>query len=96
MLQRYLDLRLDGEIYPLGGNVKEIFDTLLGTSSWYLKTIGLQLVAETFAVWIFADCVQNLPGLASFGRQQSARGQTAGGYDEYRRRHGPLESPYVA
>ena len=53
MLQRYLDLRLDGEIYPLGGNVKEIFDTLLGTSSWYLKTIGLQLVAETFAVSLF-------------------------------------------
>ena len=53
VLQRYLDLRLDGETYPLGGNVKEIFDTLLGTSSWYLKTIGLQLVAETFAVSLF-------------------------------------------
>src|SRR5262245_50355494 len=53
VLQRYLDLRLDGEIYPLGGNVKEIFDTLLGTSSWYLKTVGLQLVAETFAVSLF-------------------------------------------
>src|SRR5258707_3963911 len=53
VLQRYLDLRLDGEIYPLGGTVKEIFDTLLGTSSWYLKTIGLQLVAETFAVSLF-------------------------------------------
>ena len=26
---------------------------LLGTSSWYLKTIGLQLVAETFAVSLF-------------------------------------------
>ena len=53
VLQRYLDLRLDGEIYPVGGNVREIFDTLLGTSSWYLKTIGLQLVAETFAVSLF-------------------------------------------
>ena len=28
-------------------------DTLLGTSSWHLKTIGLQLVAETFAVSLF-------------------------------------------
>ena len=46
-------LRLDGETYPLAGNVREIFDTLLGTSSWYLKTIGLQLVAETFAVSLF-------------------------------------------
>ncbi len=53
VLQRYLDLRLNGETYGLGGNVKEIFDTLLGTSSWYLKTIGLQLVAETFAVSLF-------------------------------------------
>src|SRR4030095_6592875 len=53
VLQRYIDLRLDGTIYPLGGNVKEIFDTLLSTSSWYLKTIGLQLVAETFAVSLF-------------------------------------------
>jgi rubrerythrin len=53
VLQRYLALRLDGQTYPLAGNVKEIFDTLLGTSSWYLKTIGLQLVAETFAVSLF-------------------------------------------
>jgi hypothetical protein len=53
VLQRYIDLRLDGETYPVSGNVREIFDTLLGTSSWYLKTIGLQLVAETFAVSLF-------------------------------------------
>jgi rubrerythrin len=53
VLQRYLELRLGGDIYPVGGNVKEIFDTLLSTSSWYLKTIGLQLVAETFAVSLF-------------------------------------------
>jgi len=53
VLQRYLALRLDGKTYPVGGNVREIFDTLLGTRSWYLKTIGLQLVAETFAVSLF-------------------------------------------
>ena len=53
VLQRYLALRLDGQTYPLAGNVREIFDTLLGTSSWHLKTIGLQLVAETFAVSLF-------------------------------------------
>ena len=41
VLQRYVTLRLDGETYPLAGNVREIFDTLLGTSAWYLKTIGL-------------------------------------------------------
>ena len=53
VLHRYLGLRLAGRTYPLAGNVKEIFDTLLGTSAWYLKTIGLQLVAETFAVSLF-------------------------------------------
>ena len=53
VLHRYLTLRLDGVSYPLAGNVREIFDTLLGTSAWYLKTIGLQLVAETFAVSLF-------------------------------------------
>ena len=53
VLHRYIALRLDGETYPLAGNVQEIFDTLLGTSAWYLKTIGLQLVAETFAVSLF-------------------------------------------
>jgi len=53
VLHRYITLRLDGDTYPLAGNVQEIFDTLLGTSAWYLKTIGLQLVAETFAVSLF-------------------------------------------
>src|SRR5437899_3203892 len=53
VLHRYMALRLDGESYPLAGYVKEIFDTLLGTGAWYLKTIGLQLVAETFAVSLF-------------------------------------------
>jgi rubrerythrin len=53
VLHRYLALRLEGRSYPLSGNVKEIFDTLIGTASWYLKTIGLQLVAETFAVSLF-------------------------------------------
>ncbi len=53
VLHRYLALRLEGRNYPLANNVQEIFDTLLGSSSWYLKTIGLQLVAETFAVSLF-------------------------------------------
>ncbi|HUH84134.1 MAG TPA: ferritin-like domain-containing protein [Stellaceae bacterium] len=53
VLERYLELRLEGRISPIAGNVREIFDTLLTTSSWHLKTIGLQLVAETFAVSLF-------------------------------------------
>src|SRR5271170_5005588 len=53
VLHRYVVLRLEGRNYPLANNVEEIFDTLLGTGAWYLKTIGLQLVAETFAVSLF-------------------------------------------
>jgi hypothetical protein len=53
VLHRYIALRLEGRTYPLANNVREIFDTLLGTGAWYLKTIGLQLVAETFAVSLF-------------------------------------------
>src|ERR1700719_4365887 len=53
VLHRYVTLRLHGENYPIAGHVQEIFDTLLGTNAWYLKTIGLQLVAETFAVSLF-------------------------------------------
>jgi hypothetical protein len=53
VLHRYVALRLEGRTYPLANNVQEIFDTLLGTGAWYLKTIGLQLVAETFAVSLF-------------------------------------------
>ncbi|HEV7996434.1 MAG TPA: ferritin-like domain-containing protein [Stellaceae bacterium] len=53
VLHRYMVLRLEGRNYPLANNVQEIFDTLLGTASWHLKTIGLQLVAETFAVSLF-------------------------------------------
>ena len=53
VLHRYMALRLEGRNYPLANNVKEIFDTLLSTGAWYLKTIGLQLVAETFAVSLF-------------------------------------------
>jgi hypothetical protein len=53
VLHRYMTERLGGLIYPIAGNVREIFDTLLADSRWHVKTIGLQLVAETFAVSLF-------------------------------------------
>jgi hypothetical protein len=34
-------------------NEKDLFDSILSESRWYLKTIALQLVAETFAVALF-------------------------------------------
>ncbi len=53
VLQRYIDLRLDGKTYEMAGNTRDIFDELLGPSTWYRKTVGLQLIAETFAVSLF-------------------------------------------
>ena len=53
VLDRYLTERLDNQKYPIPANARDIFDSILGESRWYVKTIGLQLVAETFAVALF-------------------------------------------
>ncbi|PYM15857.1 MAG: hypothetical protein DMD81_13985 [Candidatus Rokuibacteriota bacterium] len=53
VLDRYIRERLDGVVYPMPKNERDLFDSLLGESRWYLKTIALQLVAETFAVSLF-------------------------------------------
>jgi para-aminobenzoate N-oxygenase AurF len=53
VLSRYLTERLDGLTYAMPANERDLFDSILGESRWYLKTISLQLVAETFAVSLF-------------------------------------------
>jgi P-aminobenzoate N-oxygenase AurF len=53
VLNRYVTERLGGLRYPLPDFEKELFDTLLSDRRWTVKTIGLQLVAETFAVALF-------------------------------------------
>jgi para-aminobenzoate N-oxygenase AurF len=53
VLQRYVADRLDGLVYPMPKNEREIFESILSEPRWYLKTIALQLVAETFAVSLF-------------------------------------------
>jgi P-aminobenzoate N-oxygenase AurF len=53
VLERYLDRRLDGLHYPMPQNERVLFDAILGDPRWYIKTIALQLVAETFAVAMF-------------------------------------------
>ena len=53
VLSRYLADRLEGITYPMPANEKDLFDSILSESRWYLKTIALQLVAETFAVALF-------------------------------------------
>jgi hypothetical protein len=52
-LDRYLRERLDGLTYPMPANERDLFDSILSEPRWYLKTIALQLVAETFAVSLF-------------------------------------------
>ncbi len=53
VLDRYLRERLDGLTYPMPANERDLFDSILSEPRWYLKTIALQLVAETFAVSLF-------------------------------------------
>ena len=53
VLERYVQQRLGGLRYPMPDFERELFDTLLGDRRWTVKTIGLQLVAETFAVALF-------------------------------------------
>lgn len=53
VLDRYIAERLDGVTYPMPVNERDLFDSILSESRWYLKTIALQLVAETFAVSLF-------------------------------------------
>src|SRR5215470_9582913 len=52
-LSRYLLEKCDGKIYPITGNIKTLFDYILGQGKWFIKTVGLQLLAETFAVALF-------------------------------------------
>ncbi len=53
VLSRYLLEKCGGRIYPMTGNIKTLFDYILGQGKWFIKTVGLQLLAETFAVSLF-------------------------------------------
>jgi hypothetical protein len=53
VLERYIQTRLGGVHYPMPENERVLFDAILTDKRWYIKTIALQLVAETFAVAIF-------------------------------------------
>jgi len=53
VLSRYLLDKCGGKIYPITGNIKTLFDYILGNGKWFIKTVGLQLLAETFAVSLF-------------------------------------------
>src|SRR5438093_7155161 len=53
VLDRYIRERLGGLYYPMPENERVLFDSILSDSRWYIKTIALQLVAETLAVAMF-------------------------------------------
>jgi P-aminobenzoate N-oxygenase AurF len=53
VLSKYLLDKCDGKIYPITPNIKKLFDYILGQGKWFVKTVGLQLLAETFAVSLF-------------------------------------------
>src|SRR4029450_4301597 len=58
VLERYLQARLGGLHYPMPANERILFDVILSDPRWYIKTIALQLVAETFAVSLFKMMVE--------------------------------------
>ncbi len=58
VLHRYIAEKLDGQFYPMPAALQELFDVLISDSRWAAKTIGLQLVAETFAVSLFRMLVE--------------------------------------
>src|ERR1700675_2111845 len=51
--ERYIETRLGGLHYPMPDNERFLFDAILTDPRWYIKTIALQLIAETFAVSMF-------------------------------------------
>lgn len=53
VLERYMQARLGGLHYPMPENERFLFDVILTDGRWYIKTIALQLIAETFAVSMF-------------------------------------------
>ncbi len=53
VVSRYLTDKCGGRIYPIADNLRMLFDQLLGEGKWFIKTVGLQLIAETFAVGMF-------------------------------------------
>jgi len=53
VISRYLSEKCGGRIYPIADNLRTLFDKLLGEGKWFIKTVGLQLIAETFAVGLF-------------------------------------------
>jgi P-aminobenzoate N-oxygenase AurF len=62
VLERYIQERLGGLHYPMPANERILFDVILSDPRWYIKTIALQLVAETFAVSLFrmmAECARD-------------------------------------
>ncbi len=60
VLARYLYEKV-GVTYPLTSNLSDMFDRVLETPLWYLKTVGTQLVAETLAVSLFRMLADHSP-----------------------------------
>lgn len=60
VLARYLYEKV-GVTYPLSNNLSKMFNRVLESPLWYLKTVGTQLVAETLAVSLFRMLADHSP-----------------------------------
>ena len=77
VLERYIQTRLGGLHYPMPENERVLFDAILTDPRWYIKTIALQLVAETFAVVDVQDDGRGAPRTRSSARSAGASCRTS-------------------
>jgi hypothetical protein len=56
VISKFLQRKI-GTIYPIGGTLKVLLDTLLEAPTWKMKTLGMQCLFEGMAVGIF-DMIQ--------------------------------------
>jgi hypothetical protein len=47
--------RLLGEVRPIAPGLKQLLDTILATENWRMKAVGMQVVAEGLALYVFRD-----------------------------------------
>jgi hypothetical protein len=47
--------RLLGEVRPIAPGLKQLLDAILATENWRMKAVGMQVVAEGLALYVFRD-----------------------------------------
>lgn len=67
-----------GEVYPIMPSLKKVLDATIGTGSWKQKAVGMQMVVEGLALYVFRDMRNStqeplLKNLLTYVSQDEAR-----------------------